>query len=315
MKQAVLIMAHKNLNQVIRLIRSLSKSDFHFLVHLDSKMDVTDSEFCNLLNCSDNVFIVKKRISGVLDTWSLVEISLSLIELAKQIELNKNIHYSYYLLLSGQDYPIKSVEYITEFLGKTYPKPLIDCTPYDKHNWLYYKFNVIGIREISKYVDSKLNRGILRKIIKLPLIIYGSLLGWVYRNFLYDYKLYGGSAWWILPDKVIEFILHEIKTNGHKINKLKITNTPEETFFQIMTMASPLSNLVDLNPKDMVEQNCMTYAHFSDEGKPFMGHPYILTKEDFSKIVKLPQLFARKFDTVTDSNILDMIDRHIVNNT
>jgi hypothetical protein len=123
--------------------------------------------------------------------------------------------------------------------------------------------------------------------------------------------LYGGSQWWILPDQVIEFIINEMQSNSKEIKKLTKTMTPDETFFQIMTMASPLSNLVEINPIDMVAQNCMTYANFSVEGKPFTGHPYIFTKDDFNKLIEMPQLFARKFDINTDSEIIDMIDEYI----
>ena len=97
------------------------------------------------------------------------------------------------------------------------------------------------------------------------------------------------------------------------INLLRKTHTPEETFFQIMTMKSPVANLVDVNPKEMVAQNCMTYAYFSDKDKPFKGHPYIFTVDDYSKIISLPHLFARKFDETVDAKVFDLIDDKILN--
>lgn len=42
MKFAVLILAHKNLNQVDRLISSLEHPDFDFFIHFDSKMSLTE---------------------------------------------------------------------------------------------------------------------------------------------------------------------------------------------------------------------------------------------------------------------------------
>jgi len=80
-----------------------------------------------------------------------------------------------------------------------------------------------------------------------------------------------------------------------------------------MTMKSPVANLVDVNPKEMVAQNCMTYAYFSDKDKPFKEHPYIFTVDDYSKIISLPHLFARKFDETVDAKVLDLIDDKILN--
>lgn len=306
-------MAHKNISQIVRLIRSISSDDFHVFVHLDSKMSLTDLEIKSIQDCSDNVFLSSRRISGSLDSRSLVEIVFSLIECAKENEIECDVHYSYFALLSGQDYPIKEKEFIADYLKRNYPTPLIDCTPYDESNWVYNKFNLVQFVSLDRYINAKMKRGILRKLIKLPLVITSKILSkgktaW-YKHFSsYGYGLYGGSAWWILPDQVISFILDEVKSNSKKIQKLKTTYTPEETFFQIMTMASPLSESVVVNPIDMVAQNCMTYAHFSDEGKPFMGHPYILTKDDYPKLKSMPQLFARKFDMEVDEDIFNLID-------
>lgn len=313
MKHAIMIMAHKNVEQIMRLIKSLSTDDIHIFVHIDSEMNVTDSDLRCIESCSNNVFLVKERIHGILDTWTLVEIVLSLIETAKQTEQIKKEHYSYYLLLSGQDYPIKSNTYIVDFLNENYPKPFIDCTPYDENNWLFHKFNFIGFSRVDRYINSKLQRGILRKIIKLPFFISSKVMSIGKKKSCkyfssYDYDLYGGSAWWILPDIVIDFTIDEMKSNMKKIKRLKGTFTPEETFFQIMTMASPLSDMVDVNTKDMISQNCMTYAHFSDVGKPFNGHPYILTKDDLTKLKELPHLISRKFDMKVDTKIIEMLD-------
>lgn len=317
MKHAALIIAHKNVEQVIRLIRSISSEDLHVFVHLDKKMSISKNDFQRIKDCSQNVFISRERVSGALDTWSLVDIALILINLAKNTEKERKIQYGYYLLLSGQDYPIKSKEYIIDKLNEIYPKPLIDCTPYSKGNWVYSKFNVVQFKSVEHYINSKLGKGILRKFFKLPFFIASKVLSKSkaiqYKYFSsYDYDLYGGSAWWVLPDKVISFILKELKDKPNKIKKLEKTYTPEETFFQIMTMASPLSDKVEVNPVDMVSQNCMTYAHFSGKGKPFVGHPYILTKDDYDMLKEMNHFFARKFDMDVDSEILSALDDDIV---
>ena len=56
---------------------------------------------------------------------------------AKEFEKEKGIHFGYYCLISGQDYPIRNVSSIRDELQNSYPKPYIDCTPCAKGNWVY----------------------------------------------------------------------------------------------------------------------------------------------------------------------------------
>jgi hypothetical protein len=80
MKHAVLIMAHKNKNQLIRLIQSLSCDSFDFFIHPDARWNLSEQDLCEIQDCADNVHITSKRIHGELDHWSLPQISLNLID-------------------------------------------------------------------------------------------------------------------------------------------------------------------------------------------------------------------------------------------
>lgn len=247
----------------------------------------------------------------------MVDITLELIECAKENEQKENKKYQYFALLSGQDYAIQNIDAINEELHSHYPEPFIDCTPYDRNNWLFYKFN--SNRNILKsvnYIKENMRRGIIRKVCRGSLLVIQKLIGVIHRT---DYdllrkkniELYGGSAWWILPDKIIDFILDE--KEKEYVQDLLSTWTPEETFFQIMAMRSPISNLVHINPPEQVSQSCKTWAYFSDEDKPFCGHPYIFTKTEFSKLVESECWFARKFDFCKDADIFDMLDNYYHN--
>jgi hypothetical protein len=313
---AVLLLVHKNANQVIRLIKALDNEMIDVFIHIDSKWDISSDEYEKLKNF-ENVYVMNKRISTELDTYSLVEATICLMDLCKNTEKENGIHYGYFALMSGQDYPIKNNNFILSFLASSYPKPLIDCTPYDINNWVYHKFSNLPSKiKCNNYINKHLNRGLLRKAIKLPIFVYYAII----QLFITPHAelkrtnvIYGGSAWWILPDLVVDYILNRVSDEEDElINLLKTTHTPEETFFQIMTMQSPLAPMVEVNQKDMVAQNCMTYAYFSDIDKPSQGHPYIFTSNEFEKILNLPHLFARKFDETVDDKILEMIDKLIL---
>ena len=314
---ACLIMGHKNPTQIIRLAkRLLEEEDNEVFIHLDSFM--TEEE-TNLVEdfCLDNksAHYCYDRIHGVLDKRSLVDIVFKMISKSKLIEENENKQYDYYLLFSGQDYPIKSINLINDELRKNYPKPYIDCTPYDKGNWIYHKFYYCRkALRFHDWITMNFRKGPLRSTLRAFAIIWTKMLSYIGADSYHKLKkegvkIYGGSAWWILPDIIIDSIYNSYK-NEDKVSELILNEsvTPEETYFQIMSMRSPFSYMLEINQPDMVLQNCMTWAYFFDEEKIFKGHPYIFTMKEFDKLKTSNCWFARKFDINVDAKILDALD-------
>lgn len=310
---AILLLVHKNFEQVKRLIMKLNHDEVDIYVHCDKRWD----EGYNSLKKMkfDNVFISDVRYKSDLDTWSLVEAPMQLIKMAK----DTGNTYKYYALLSGQDYLVNSIDSIIHDLNEHYPKPYIDCTPYCRNNWVYHKFKAnIGYFRYHGWLDKHIKNNKINKLVKVP--SYVAIIGIISkasnprkRLKKLAVNLYGGSAWWILPDIVISYILEEYLKEEKYIRELSRTMTPEETFFQIMTMRSPLSNMVELNPPNMVEQNCKTYAYFWGIDKPPVGHPYIFTMDDINLLRDKAKnfFFARKFDSNVDAAIFDYIDNKI----
>ena len=311
---AVMIMCHKNPNQVLRLINRCKSPDTKVIVHVDARRDGVYDE---LVARAGGAYFTKNRFAGELDKRSLVDIALEMIHRAQEIEASENIHFDYYLLLSGQDYLVKPIGEINRLLLEAYPTPYIDCTPYDRHNWVYHKFK--ANRSLEKYhqwVVAKFpKRGTFLRRCFLALEIIGQKIAQTFhKNDYYRLRkqglsLYGGSAWWILPDKAINYISGEYDARKSYVEALLATMTPEETFFQIMAMRSPIKDLVQINPIDMVAQNCKTFAYFSDAGKPFKGHPYTLTVLQYGMLIEKGCWIARKFEMSEDSEIFDLLDK------
>lgn len=314
---AIMIMCHKNLAQVERLIKQCRSDNTKIIVHFDKKMQISDAELENFKNQKrGGVYLTRKRLSGVLDTRSLVDITFLMIDRVKEIENEENLHFKYFILLSGQDYIIKPIWFINEELAKNYPKPFIDCTPYDKSNWIYKKFRYgKNLMVYRRWVSRNFHKTIFRRTFRVPELIARKILSVLHKTD-YDYfvrqgiNIYGGSAWWILPDKAINYILEERQANEKWFGRLLNTETPEETFFQTLTMRSPVKDLVEINPKDMVAQNCKTWAYFSDVDKPFNGHPYVFTENEYEKLIEKNCWFARKFDIMISEKIFDMLDEY-----
>lgn len=305
---AAMIMCHKNLKQVNRLVQALSHSEIDIFIHVDQKCN---EDYQITRADSGGLYFVENRISGYLDDRSLIDITLSMVDLAKKTETRTGIHYDYFILLSGQDYPIRDMSLIVNSLKESYPTPYIDCNGGGKNNpVIRSKFGKRqSILKMRFYVLNKLKwfpRFFVRAgIFLLTKLLFALRLSDYYYFERHGIELYCGSAWWILPDVIIDFILKEM--DQPYVDRLLTTDTPEETFFQILARRSPLSKLVRVKGQKE-KQASKTWAYFHDVDKPMAKHPYTFTKNEYHKLIESDYWFARKFDISVDTDILDMLD-------
>lgn len=107
-KQAILIQCHKNPEQVNMLLDALQHPDVDIFVHVDKKSDIGSQ-----LKTSSQIHILpdKYRVDVQWATFSQVRATLNLLRYASH-----HGEYEHYWLCSGQDYPIKPIDDIVQFL-------------------------------------------------------------------------------------------------------------------------------------------------------------------------------------------------------
>ncbi|HSW96464.1 MAG TPA: beta-1,6-N-acetylglucosaminyltransferase [Candidatus Saccharimonadales bacterium] len=275
MKIAYLIMANKNPNHLNRLLQSLQSDTVDFFIHIDKKS--RDTFF---LPKFKNIKILKNSIPVYWGGFSQVDAAILLM---KEAKLTKK--YDYYILLSGSDYPVKSNTHIHNYLLKNLGKEFINICkmPLNGKTWNrieYFHFEGSENKIIACGIQT------LNKMVKL-----------IKRNYPKKYStltLYGGSTWWALTDKCIEYILQFIKDNPDFIHFYKYTLCSDEMFFQTILGNSPFKKNIT---------NALTYTDWESKELPLPAkitkrHIAIL-KEEFGKTVygngKFPIFFARKF--------------------
>ena len=317
-KQAIMIIAHKNFSQLCRLVNKLTFEYFDIFIHLDKKFELNYEQITYLEKLNNGrVYLTKKRHDVNLFSFRQIEATLELINLS----MSKNIHYRYYILISGQDYPLHDSAYIYEHLNNNYPKPFIDVDKLEENNWVYNSFRLnysfkdalSKADSIQKKCKNKYIRFSLRILMNGPIKL-ATYVATIYKGApseqldKINIKPFGGAQWWILPDDII----YEIAIKGKDINFLNIMKhvfSPDETFFQTILMNSKYSSRVANKKKSLKHQNILTYADFRDEKGNAYGHPKIFTMKDFEFLNGLKgYLFARKFDEKVDSLIMDKID-------
>jgi hypothetical protein len=193
-------------------------------------------------------------------------------------------NYDYFINLSGECYPIKSIAAIkTALQGQTSAFMEIFKIPFD--GWS----NDGGLFRIQNrfYIVSR-GKG-LPRIIHLPRLN---------KKLPNDLEPYGGSQWFCLPREMVNYITDFIRTNPKICKFFRRTLIPDEMFFQTVLMNSSF--------KAQVKNDNLRYINF-EEGES--GHPKYLTAADFNKFMDSGKLFARKFNA-KDKEVLDLIDRN-----
>lgn len=288
MKIAYLILCHKNSHQIERLIKQLNTQNTDFYLHIDKK--ATNVK----LMPRDNVYYVedKERVDVRWATISMVYATMALVKKA----LNTNIKYDYYFLISGQDFPIKSNEYIESFLienkGKNFIQVLSHSDPmytrYKKRNVLYYPEWMFSQKTIVK---------ILRKIYILISGGYKKTFKVFRRKLAANITFEYGSQWWGLERKCLVWIYNYLKKNNNLNKIFGYSLTPDECVFQTVFMMSPFNG---------TQRDKLVYLEWSKN----RNNPKVLTKADFNLLLDdKKNLFARKFDESVDSEIIDCMEK------
>lgn len=282
-KIAILILAHSNKEQLIRLINHLSSS-FDVYVHIDKKSCIK-IDLKNDLIYRDNVFIFKK-FKVYWGSFNQILATLLLIT-----ESKKN-NYERYILISGQDLPIKSNKYILDFWNTNIYKSYLEYEKLPRKLW--YREDG-GLNRMIKFRRlSRRGLSTSQKIFTIPNQIYTGILNLFFKRNL-DYQFFGGANWMNLSSECVDKILQCIENNRSYIKRFKHTASADEIFFQTI--------ILNLNDKLELVNNNLRYT-FWEEGK---SSPKTLTLHDYDDLIKSDSLFARKFNSTEDSEIIEKI--------
>lgn len=307
-KHAILIMAHKNTNQIVRLVRFFPEGRCVCFIHIDAKSSIDKDELkARLEEENANAIILDESISGVLACWSLVEVSILLLKQALQYERENKIRFDYFRLLSGQDYPIKSFAEYDAFL-KEKPDEYVGVQFADEEQEVRDKFlrwrNPRPREYAALHPEHKLWNIIsiggshLYEVVKTKLI--GTPEAYLLKH---DVKPVGGPSWWTISHKLVDEILEEYEKNGVITQVISQTATPEESYIQTIYVNSALYK--GDRPGNL------TIGNYGRREQEVTGHTYPFRKEDYDELMTCGDFFARKFDTEVDAEILDLLDKRI----
>lgn len=277
---AFLILAHNNPTHLVRFLRALESSNHYFFVHIDKKSKDDFSELKNISNC----FFIKKKVSCNWGGFSLVKATLNLLKYAYF-----SGHFSYFHLLSGADYFCSTNKKFDVFFNNTNQSflSISDSTPFEWRLKIYTFNDIINRRgkwkNILWHTDD-----IQRKLIKHFKI----------RKELQE-RFYYGSQWFSLSHDIVHYVLKFCKTNPQFVRRFYLTFVPDESFFHMIIMNSPLAH--------KITQNNLRFIDWKRK-IPQEPLPRTLDIEDYDDIVKSGSFFCRKVSQPKSAELLDKLD-------
>lgn len=324
-KIAVLILAHKYPKQLERLLIHMDDVRFDFYIHVDAKSPIAPFQYLKQVTKHSKVIFTKNRIKTYFNDFSLVEATCSIMTEAT----SKNEPYMYYVLLTGQDYPIKSNNHIYQTLTENYPMSYIDMygVEYAFNNgvkWVgrigYKYFSQSFRRKILNLVGNKFyfsRKGTMVKILPVMYDKVMTTIGYSPRKKISQtaYIYSAGSHFWILPNIAVQHILDKFETDSNINNIFRHISAPEESYFQTV-----LSTMKDLRlpckmldqfstPEKEMDNPALRLIKWYENGIHTNGHPAIWNTDDIDTIDNAKALFARKFDMNINSDIIDYLDK------
>ena len=285
-KVAFLILTHKNPSQIVSFVNSLDCEDVSFFIHVNVNSDIADHSVLEEIKSKENVFFIEQRQKSTWGGYGIINATLLLLK--KCLEKDK---YDYISLHSGQDLPIKNKNEILDFLRRNQGKEFVEFFKIPSKGWWpdngfdrieYYWFvEEIGLEKAWELYEVQKKSNVKRKCFK-------------------NIQHYGGSAWWTITRECAQFIIIYVNKNKNYYDYYKYTFITAEAFFHTIILNSYF--------KDRVVNNDLTYLEWQT-GRP---HPKIFTKYDYEKLINSDKLFARKFDTNVDNEIIKMITNRIM---
>jgi hypothetical protein len=272
---AYFLLVHRYPAQFKRLFQAIYAPGNHYVIHVDKSSGVALSEeIANFLMPYQCVDLLEPR-DALWGGYSLVEAELR--GMARLLEMSEN--WTHYINLSGQDFPLKSQDYIRQFFAANPGKQFIRALDQAKErpdtlNRVSHHF----IEENGRMNETG-----------------------VARPFLSGDTPFIGTQWKAVTRSFCEFVCHDPRAERFK-TFYRNSFIADEAFFQTVIMNSGDQGIVmndDLRMIDWVPDGDIKLR------------PRNYDVRDMGQLQDSTDLFARKFDAETDPQILSLLELHL----
>jgi hypothetical protein len=272
---AYFLLVHRYPKQFQRLFKAIYAPGNQYVVHVDkSSGPALAQEIARFLGAYEGVDIIESK-AALWGGYSLVDAELR--GMARLLEMDA--HWTHYINLSGQDFPLKSQDYIRQFFAANPGKQFIRAL--DQH-----KNRPDTMNRISHVFTEENGQ----------MIATGTP-----RPFLAGDTPFIGTQWKAVTRSFCEYVCHDPRAERFK-SFYRNSFIADEAFFQTVLMNSVDHGIVmndDLRMIDWVPDGDIKLR------------PRNYDEQDLERLERSFDLFARKFDAEENDDILTALERHL----
>jgi hypothetical protein len=286
---AYLVLVHGAPEQAARLIARISDPADTVIVHVDRKADLAPftEAFAKLPIAP---VLTRKRVRVYWGGWGIVQATV--IGMREALALQRP--WSHLVLLSGADYPIRSVAETQAFFQQNAGKSYISWSSGDGPG----------------YVDADRRgnaawrwTGELSRMLTWQVSIRGRR--WCFPSERTPYALprrlpralrtpYQGSAWWSLTPEAVAYCVRHLRRHPSIAAHFRFVFAADENVFHMMLLSSPL--------RDTLVNEDLRFMHWDNNSPP------TIVLDDVEAMRASRKLFARKFDLASTPEPMDALD-------
>ncbi|MFK7869774.1 MAG: DUF5928 domain-containing protein [Roseobacter sp.] len=269
-KIAYILLCHKDPGAIIRQARRLTSSGDFLTIHFDARASkATYAKLKEAFRDQVSIAFAQRRVKCGWGEWSLVAATLEALRTAERSFPSA----THFYMLSGDCMPIKSAEYVHQFLDTR------DADFIENHDFFESDWIKTGMKEERLYYRHFVNERKRKKLFYAFLNIQRALR--LTRKPPKDMNMRIGSQWWCLRRSTVEKLLTFTSDRPDVTGFFSTTWIPDETFFQTL--------VPHLVPSVEIENRTLTFLLFTDYGMPATFY-----NDHYDLLLAQNSLFARK---------------------
>lgn len=223
--------------------------------------------------------------------YSQIQATLCLLQMAS----NAAIDFSFYHLISGQDYPLVDTLVFDDFFQSHQNNSFVGL-----HNQsFFYRYEWYHMNDVINV--TKFWGGLMENILCKCQSVLSRFLK-IRKPLLMDE--YKGSNWWSINGEMFMYIVSFLQDNQAYVDRFRYTSCCDEIFFHTIMFNSPL--------KDSIVVNNLRYIDWKPK---YVGEhlPRTLDETDIAELKKSKALFCRKIHPQMSKEVINWIKHRITN--
>ena len=291
MTHAILILAHKNLGQLIPLVGYFAM-DCQVFIHIDQKCTI-DGDVVSRLKSHPWVHVFDSRFDIHWGGFTMLKVELVLLSMVL-----KECNTDYIHLISGQDYPVKPLHTFLQFFDRNNEVNFIEYKPYPFNTREPARYSQGKFYLPYDFVDGRKPSGIAVAEKWAERQTHGGRIRPDGCPFPHRYK---GSQWFSVTRNAVEELLRFTDNGPSFLLSLRYTFAPEEIYVPTV--------LVGLLPGKTIANDNLRYVRWKMENH---SNPANLGIEHFGELSKSTAFFARKMQPPYCTSLIESINQYLL---